>query len=615
MIKKVIYIFKALFLVSCGNSTIPGVSTGTPTQASASREIASPTLSMQSILSQADKGKYKEGELLVKFKSGVAAQSILSIHKAVGGYELKGFKGIPNLEHVKLPSGLSVKDAIVKYMADPNVQYAEPNYYRRAASTIPNDPYFNPQQWALNNTGTFANGTLGADIKMPMAWDITTGNAGIIIAVLDSGIDYSHPDLVNNIWLNTAETCTDDGIDHDGDGYADDCRGWNFVDKDNDPNDDLGHGTHVAGIMGAVGNNGLGISGVMWNVQLMDLKILDSTGAGTVDNEIAAIQYAILKNAKIINASFGGSSFSAAESDAISAAGTAGILFVAAAGNGLDDNGIANNNDVNPEYPATYYLPNIISVAATDQNDQRTSFSNFGANSVHVGAPGNYILSTITPNLTFSLCTGSILVGYDICSGTSMAAPHVSGLAGLLYSYYSNFTSSQVRATILRYVDPLPDLAGWVQTGGRINAYKALSSLLTPTNLTATATSSSAISLTWTDNATGEDGYNVERSVSGGSYAQIATLGPNATAYTDSGLTPSTTYSYQVSAFNTIPANSSFSNAASTATPAGSAGTSSSGGGGGCSIGARQNASTAVADLAVLLLIPFVFMAIMRRKR
>jgi len=563
--KKVIYIFIALFLVSCGSNKTAGISTET------TGEISSPVVTVQSILSNMENESYKEGELLVKFKSGVSASVSAMTHQAAGASVKKTFNIVPGLEHVKLPQGVSVSDAIVQYMSDPNVEYAEPNYIKQAFSVTPNDTYFS-QQWALHNTGSFAGGSDDADIDAPEAWGITTGSSSVIIAVADTGIDYNHSELVGNIWTNTGESSCTDGVDNDVNGYTDDCIGWDFStcaefdaqppftcitikSEDNDPIDDNGHGTHVAGTIGAVGNNGEGVSGVMWNAQLMPLKFLNSNGNGSTVDAILAIQYAVANGAQIINASYGSSSFSQSEYDAINSANTAEVLFIAAAGNA------GNNNDLTPAYPASYNLPNIISVAATDQNDSRATFSNFGPVSVDVAAPGVYILNTVPPGLTSSQCTGSFLAGYDFCEGTSMSTPHVSGLAGLLYSYYTDFTYSQIQSTILRYVDVLPELTGWIQTGGRINADKALRSLYAPTNLTAAY--SSSISLSWTDNATGEDGYKIERNVSGGGYVQIAVIGPDSAAYTDPGANSSTTaYSYRVRANNNIPADSSYSNEA-----------------------------------------------------
>jgi subtilisin family serine protease len=616
--KKLFYLLMVLLLAACGSEKTANISSDTSTSMVTNSKTK---ITAQSVISQMEKGNYKEGELLVKFKSGVVKASSLKVHQAVGASVAKRFHIVPNLEHVKLQEGLSVKDAITQYMSDPNVEYAEPNYIRCASSIPPNDTYFN-DQWALNNTGTYASGTPGADIKALDAWYISTGNPGVTIAVLDSGIDYNHQDLVGNIWRNPGETNCLDEVDNDGNGYVDDCKGWNFVDYNNDPMDDFGHGTHVAGIIGAKGDNGIGIAGVMWDVKLMPVKIYNAdttlTGSCTsifAADEVAGIEYAVYNGAKIINASFHGEGYCNAEHDAIAVANTAKVLFVAAAGNGGDD-GIGDNNDLDPVFPASYGdpkyggLPNIISVAATDQNDQRASFSNFGPASVYVAAPGVYILSTILQDE---------YLDKDFNWGTSMAAPHVSGLAGLLYSYYdgihnTQFDYSQIRATILRYVDIKPTLEGWIYTGGRINAYRALSSLLSPTSLTATAISQTQISLTWVANATGDDGYKVERKISGGSFTEIGTLPPRSSSYTDGSLTPNTTYIYKVKAYNNI-SESFFSNEASATTViGGSGGGSSSGGGGSCSIGARQNPPTAIADLAVML-IPLIFVAIMRRRR
>lgn len=627
MIKKLFYIFLMIFLVSCGNSNIASFN-NTTKGAAVSKAAASPSVMLRSILSRAETGNYRQGELLVKFRSGVAARSVMSAHQAVGATLIKKISRVRNVQHVRLPQGLSVKDAIIKYMSDPNVEYAEPNYIGRVNATVPNDPFFNPQQWALQNTGTFAGGTQGADIKMTQAWDVTQGSRGVIVAVVDSGVDLNHPDLVNNIWRNTGEPSCADIHDNDGNGFIADCEGWNFVDNNNSPMDDLGHGTHVSGIIGAAGNNGMGIAGMMWNVQIMPLKACDINGECADADVAAAVDYAVANGARVINMSLGSSSLSSTLFEAVSDANDAGILVTASAGNGgLDGDG--NNNDLNPEYPAAFNLPNIIAVAATDQKDHRASFSNFGPNSVHVAAPGTYILSTVPfdgVGMSFSsFCTGSAVAEYDFCSGTSMAAPHVAGLAGLLATAYPNFTFSQIRGTILRYVDLLPTLQGWIQTGGRINAFRALTSLLAPSGLTATADFSGAsVSLAWTDNATGEDGYTVERETGGGPFTVLATLGPDSTSFTDTTASPSTAYTYRVTAFNTIPATSGPVTAIVT-TPAGDG--SGSGGGttvssgkvsGGCSIGSRQNAASAAANTAVLflpLLVLVLAKNIRRRKK
>jgi len=655
MKNKIIYLFMVLFLVSCGSSTTSSLAPDSP------KGVSSPKVTVQSILSNMEQGRYKQGELLVRFKSGVLGASFLRTNQAVGAKTIKRYSAVPNLEHVKLPEGVSVRDAITKYMSDPNVEYAEPNFIRRAAN-VPNDRLFDPQQWALQNKGTFADGVVGADIKAPGAWDITVGSDGIIIAVLDTGIDLNHPDLAGNIWHNPGETSCVDLVDNESNGFIDDCTGWDFTtcaefavdgscvipkEQNNNPADDNGHGSHVSGIIGAVGNtDGTGIAGVMWTVKLLPLKVLNSFGEGSVSDVIDAIEYVVTNvnkgvNIKAINASFGSTGFSSAEKDAIdnlrtavNDAGSAGVLFVASAGNAPSINDTGTNDDITPVFPASYSNPtfgglsNIISVAATDQQDRLASFSNYGMNSVQVAAPGVYILSSVPHGFAFSLCTGSEFVGYDFCSGTSMAAPLVTGLVGLLYSFYdgthdTRFSPAQVRGTILRYVDTVfndPDspnlqsLNGKIQSGGRINAFKAVSSLLIPTDLVATAQSSTQISLTWTDRATGEDGYYVERMPLGGSFVRIATLAPNATTFTDSGLSASTTYTYQVKAFNSIAESLPSAPPQSATTLAPDDPPSSDGGGGGCSIGARQNAPTAMADLGVLLM-PLLLIAILRRRR
>jgi subtilisin family serine protease len=485
------------------------------------------------------------------------------------------FTIVPGLEQVNLPEGLSVEDAIEQYLSDPNVEYAEPNYLRYASSIsprIPNDTYF-ARQWSLMNTGIIADGTPGADIQATDAWGINTGSSSVPIAVIDTGIDYDHPDLVGNIWINPLEN-PNNGIDDDGNGKVDDWRGWDFTtcaafrsgppfdcvtpkSEDNDPFDDEGHGTHVSGTVGAVGNNGEGVTGVMWQAQLMALKALNAQGVGSTADIINAVDYAVANGALIMNASLGGSGFSQAMFDALSAANTAGVLLVAAAGNE------SANNDLNPHYPASYNLSNIISVAATDQNDRRISFSNFGPDSVDVAAPGVYIFSTV-PTWWDTAGFGIL----EFFSGTSMATPHVAGLAGLLYSQYPHFTHAQVRGTIMRYVDVLPSLQGWIASGGRINAYMAISSLLAPAGLDATATSQSEISLMWKDNAMAEDGYKVERSTSGGPFVEIADLSPDSESYVDgTNVFPANTYTYRVMAYNSIPAYSSMVTAVVPAAP------------------------------------------------
>ena len=601
-----LYLLVILSLVACGSDKSASISSGS------SNEGSSIQISAQSILSQAAKGNYKEGELLVKFKSAVVTASSQKVHQAVGSSVIKKYDVVPNLQLVQLPKGVSVQEAIQSYMSDPDVEYAEPNYIIRA-SALPNDLYFR-NQWGLYNDGTYAGGTSGADIKAPEAWEISTGNSDIVIAVFDTGIAYTHDDLVNNIWKNPGESNCTDGHDEDGSGeFPDDCYGWNFVDDNNNPMDDDGHGTHVAGIIAASGNNGNGIAGVMWHAKLMAVKILNEEGVGQNSELIEAINYVVSMkqrgaNIRVINASLGGNEYSKAVEDTIWSANAEGILFIAAAGNGGED-GMGDNNDLTPFYPASYRPFNIISVAATDQDDKRVPFSNYGLNTVHVAAPGVYTFSTVPYGIDQ---TGYGILEYK--EGTSMASPHVAGLAGLLFSYYdgvnnTSFNCWQVRNTILRYVDVKPTLEGWIYTGGRINAYKSLSSLLAPTNLIAKSVSSK-VSLSWTDNATGEGGYILERSTDGGAFVERAQLLPDTSSYEDSDVSAAASYTYRIKAVNDF-AESFPSNAVSITVPQKRH---SSGGGGGCSIGGGQNTVTALADLTVLL-IPLIFVAVMRRRR
>ena len=370
-------------------------------------------------------------------------------------------------------SGLTVEEAIEVYRNDPRVEYIEPNYIVQDLITIPNDPNFN-QLWGLNNTGQ-TGGRVDADIDAPEIWDITTGGTAIV-GVIDSGVDYTHPDLNDNIWINPRESGggrETNGIDDDGNGYIDDFRGWDFVNNDNDPMDDHYHGTHVAGTIGAEGNNSIGVVGVNWDVQIMPLKFLrpvpgTTRSTGSTMDAILAVEYATMMGADLTNNSWGGGGFSQGLSDAIEA----GPLFVAAAGN------LGLNTDNNPHYPSSYDLNNIISVAATDHNDQRTGFSNFGLTSVDLGAPGDNILSTFPTVLTPSMQVGRLSTNYESINGTSMAAPHVAGVAALIVSErrargLSDLTDVQLRQFILDKVEPIPALNGITVTGGRLNANNA----------------------------------------------------------------------------------------------------------------------------------------------
>lgn len=759
------YIFLALIvltLISCGDSQ--------QYTAGDSKGISSETSSESK---RGITAKYVPGEVLVKFKTGTDTNRIRGLHNALGATKVKDISHI-GVQHLRLPQSVSVEEAIEYYSTDPDVEYAEPNYIVKRAATIPNDSGFN-NLWGLNNTGQ-TGGTPDADIDGPEAWDITTGSSNVIIAVIDSGVAYNHPDLSGNIWTNTGETSCTDGVDNDSNGYIDDCYGWDFIDNDGYPIDYESHGTHVAGTIAAKGNNGIGSAGVMWSAKIMPIRFLGVSGYGDTANAASAIIYAADNGARIINASWGGYGYSQTLYDAIDYARLKNVLFVAAAGNE------ANNNDgAYPSYPASYNLPNIISVAATDDDDNLASFSNYGATSVDLAAPGVDIYSTVPvftygspvtvysqnfdgasgdlpilgwnrggTNSTWAVTAGTGVSGtnsledspganylpntnswvgyttpitsvknnlytlsfkwrgyveyflppydcYDYLninyspdgsnwdwidwrcgdkptfisdytyeltyaadlfdtfyfgfglesdysieydgayiddvvlqrepinissytyesfdwSGTSMATPHVSGVAGLILSINPSLSYAEVKNIILNNVDPKPSLSGKTLTGGRLNAFASISAVVpgAPSNLTATAISSNRIDLSWTDNSGGETGFKIERKIdSGGTYSQIATVSTNVTTYSDTGLDPATTYYYRVRTYNTA-GDSGYSNEASATTQ--SAPTGGGGGGGGCSIGAVQNHQTAVADTTVLLM-PLVVIMILRRIR
>ena len=409
-------------------------------------------------VSPPDPPEYKPDELLVKFQAGATETDIQNAAAAAGAV---------NIEPLISEEPNSVNPLEQWYVA-----HFEPNADLEAAQTIfageakvdavdldyvlypdwvPNDPDFG-LLWNLENTGQ-NGGTPDADINAPEAWDVQTGSRDVVVAVLDSGVDYNHQDLAANIWSNSGEI-PGNGIDDDGNNYVDDVYGWDWFYDDNDPIDDKGHGTHVAGIIGAVGDNNLGVVGVSPEVSLMSLKFQgDFSGVymGFASDAAKAIDYAVDNGADIINASFGGMDFSSVMFDALSRANDAGVLFVASAGNQ------SNDNDVSPRYPTDYDLGNVISVAATDNNDQLVQSSNYGATTVDVAAPGVDILSTVPGN------------GYELHSGTSTAAPHVAGAAALLLAEDGNLTATELKQTLTDMVTPVSSLAGITVSEGRLS--------------------------------------------------------------------------------------------------------------------------------------------------
>lgn len=413
-----------------------------------------------------------EPEALVRFRPGVSDETIQAIAARFGDSVEDEIESVSGLVAVDDHDGVSAGQVVSEYAALPEVEYAEANevirtepldpaglrsrFVSSVPSGGPNDPLLS-DQWGLINTGQ-REGKDKADIGALAAWAKTHGSAKVVVAVLDSGVDYTHQDLAGNMWHRPAdvEMYFDEQL-----GVVDDANGFSAVDRLRDPMDENGHGTHCAGIVGAEGDNGEGIAGVNWKIEIMPLKFMGKGGFGTTKDAIEAINYVIERkragvNVRVISASWGSRQKSKALEDVIRKAGEADILFVAASGNDSE------NADRTPHYPANYQLPNIISVAALDRRDQLASFSNYGAKNVHVAAPGKEILSTWLGNK------------YEEHSGTSMATPFVAGIAGLVLSVEPNLSVKQLRERLLGSVDALDALQGKVSSGGRINAARAV---------------------------------------------------------------------------------------------------------------------------------------------
>jgi subtilisin family serine protease len=380
---------------------------------------------------------YVDGELLIRFtpQASKSALTKAAVHNKIGGVVQKEYKEISGLQFIKLPQNMSVTEAVNKYKNNPNILYAEPNYIIHHSKTIPNDQHFS-LLWGLLNTGQ-SGGTPGADINATEAWDYTTGSPNVIVAVLDTGVDHNHEDLKNNILL---------------------LPNANFIDSDPDTMDKHGHGTHVAGTIAAQGNNSIGIVGVMWNAKIIPVKVLGNDGSGTMKSAADGIIFAANNGAHIINMSLGGPMPSTTIQDAIEYASSS--LVVCAAGNS------GNDLDDSPTYPASFNLPNMINVAATGRHDELASFSNYSPNCVHVAAPGVSILSTLPG-------------GYGFADGTSMAAPHVAGLAGLIKAQNPVLSTLDIKAILMDSVDITGTLTGVIVTEGRVNAKKAIELAMT----------------------------------------------------------------------------------------------------------------------------------------
>ncbi|MFT5654658.1 MAG: subtilisin family serine protease, partial [Arenicella sp.] len=363
------------------------------------------------------------------------------------------------------------RDVLIKALiATGEVEYAEADVVM-SANLMPDDSDFS-SLWGLHNTGQ-SGGTVDADIDAVEAWDITTGSASVVVAVIDTGVRYDHPDLTGNMWRNPGETGLDadgmdkagNGVDDDFNGYVDDVYGIDCINDDSDPIDDDAssyHGTHVAGIIGARGNNASQVTGVNWNVSIMALKYLGANGRGVVSDAVECLTYAAnMKknhgvNLRVTNNSYGGGNATQSMRDAILATQNQDILFVAAAGNDGED------NDAIPHYPSSYDLPSVVAVASTNRYDTKAETSNYGLVSVDIGAPGVSILSTVGSN------------NLNTLSGTSMASPQVAGVAALLLAYDPSMTYSQLKARMLDTANPIAALDGLTATGGRLNAFDAL---------------------------------------------------------------------------------------------------------------------------------------------
>ena len=398
-------------------------------------------------------------EVLVRFKPGIGVGTIQDITEKFNDRVEDSIESVSGLYAIDDLDDANAVQTVASYLALPEVEYAEPNYDIEADDfefnpIRPSDPRFS-DQWALANDGQ-RGGKQGADISAMIAWSVTTGDDDVVIAVLDSGVDYNHPDLENNMWKRPANV--PEYVD-DTAGTVQDLQGYNAINNDADPMDENGHGTHCAGIIGAEGGNDIGITGVNWKVRIMPLKFMNKSGWGTTKDAIEAINYVIDRknhgvNVRVISASWGSTNTSKALEDVIDKAYEAGILFVAAAGNASTD------NDRRPHYPSSY--KNVVAVAAMDRNDQLASFSNWGAKHVAIAAPGAEILSTWLND------------EYEEKSGTSMATPVVAGVAALVAGNEPRLSVDDLRKRLLTSVDKVDALKSKVSSGGRINAAKAL---------------------------------------------------------------------------------------------------------------------------------------------
>lgn len=428
--------------------------------------------------------RHVPGEIIVKFKSGVDAKKFFQ-NKSISILGLSPKREIKlsyeKLNVMNVGNEKSLQSAILALKNNSDVEYAEPNYiysiavmpkeyartnkaleqspFAEANATSPDDASFD-KLWGLRNTGSNEPqgkaGVEGADVNALKAWDLTRGSHSVKIAVIDTGVDYNHPDLKGNVWVNAAELNGKAGVDDDNNGFIDDVNGYDFANNDNDPMDGHGHGTHCSGTIGAVHNNKLGVAGVMADVTIVPIKFLGDDGSGTLEAAIKSIDYATTLNVDLMSNSWGGGGRSEALFEAIKRASDKGIIFTAAAGNST------SNNDATPSYPASYEAENVVSVAALTAQNDLAYFSSFGRTSVHIAAPGHNILSTVANGK------------YEIMSGTSMATPHVSGVLGLLLAKEGRLSHAVMKERLTFSGVPVAALRGKTQTASRVDAYNLL---------------------------------------------------------------------------------------------------------------------------------------------
>jgi subtilisin family serine protease len=475
--------------------------------------------------------RYVPDEILVRYRDGVGELEKRAARGRAGAaikerLSARRENGKGDLELAKLPSGETVPGAIQKLQHDRAVVYAEPNWIYTHTATA-NDPYFADNQlWGMYGPKSTPANEYGSQAAQAWASE-KTGSRSVYVGVIDEGIDINHPDLRENIWTNPNEI-PGNGLDDDGNGYVDDLHGWDYYNGDNsvyDPANGDHHGTHVAGTIGATGGNGRGVAGVSWKVTLIPLKFLGPDGGYTSD-AVKALDYLVqLKTTRGLNVvasnnSWGGGGFSQSLYDAIQRTNQAGMLFIAAAGN---DN---RNNDSRAHYPSNYDLSNVIAVASITSSGGKSSFSNYGATKVHLGAPGSSIWST---------SPGS---DYESMSGTSMATPHVTGAVALYASEHPGASATQIKNALLENTTATSSLAGKTVTGGRLSLCEMLTctdvdTLAVPTNLEAELVKLLQVKLTWDDNSSAESGFKIERSTNGVDFSEIGAVGANTTSYSD----------------------------------------------------------------------------------